>query len=86
MRMKNDVPACVYHHYDKDYNLLYVGYTSLLQKRNEHHLKNSKWGRHIHFIISFNYPTRKEAYKVERETIIELKPRYNTHPNRKYKI
>jgi len=71
----------VYHFYDRQGNLLYVGITNDLQRRWAQHEADKPWWHLVARKESVQYPTREEAAKVEAHQIRRLRPMYNRAMN-----
>jgi hypothetical protein len=67
----------VYHFYDRQGNLLYVGITNDLKRRWAQHAEEKPWWHLVARKESVKYPTREEAERVEAHQIRTLRPQFN---------
>jgi predicted GIY-YIG superfamily endonuclease len=67
----------LYRHYDKDNNLLYVGVTDSIERRQKDHKSRAHWYDKITSVTTEDYATRVEALEAERLAIINEKPLAN---------
>jgi predicted GIY-YIG superfamily endonuclease len=75
-----DAPTCVYVCWSGD-ELVYVGTTRYLQKRQGDHSAYSRWWPLVDAVDSEWYPTRKEAEAAEKELIWRYRPLHNSLRN-----
>ena len=68
---------CLYRHFDKDGQLLYVGISLSAIQRLAQHREASSWFNEITKVTIEHYETREEVVRVERETIQRENPKYN---------
>jgi predicted GIY-YIG superfamily endonuclease len=71
----------VYHFYDSQGNLLYVGITNDLQRRWAQHAEDKPWWHLVARKESMQYSTREEAAKVEAHQIRTHHPMFNRAMN-----
>lgn len=74
-------PTHVYHFYDRQGNLLYVGITNNLRRRWEQHEADKPWWHLVARKESVEYSTREEAEKVEEHQIRTHRPMFNRAMN-----
>ena len=67
----------VYHCYDKNDLLLYVGSTMFPHIRIDGHRVSSKWFDNVKTIKIRNFPTKEKGLAFERKSIEADKPLYN---------
>jgi hypothetical protein len=73
----DQTPCCLYRHFDKDDNLLYVGISLSALHRLSGHKKESRWFGLIGRIQIEHFPSRKAALAAEARAIRREKPAYN---------
>lgn len=69
--------ACIYRQFDKDGNLLYLGYSSSLMMRVFSY-RGCAWYRDIATITIEHFPNAAQARAAEKEAIFKESPKYNT--------
>jgi predicted GIY-YIG superfamily endonuclease len=69
--------TAVYRYYDTDGELLYVGITTDISRREARHRERSPWFKYKVRREEKWYPTREDAAKQEAFVIRELAPRFN---------
>jgi hypothetical protein len=80
------VKDCLYHHFDTNGVLLYVGVSLAPISRLQHHSVSSEWFDEIVTITIERLSSREAAFKAERFAIETEKPRYNTaHLNQQWR-
>jgi ATP-dependent protease La (Lon)-like substrate-binding protein/GIY-YIG catalytic domain-containing protein len=67
----------VYRHFDAEGRLMYIGSTKSIPNRTGDHQKGAPWWHDVARITVERYPTREEAYAVEKIAIKSEKPKYN---------
>jgi Arm DNA-binding domain len=76
------VPACyLYRHYHPSGDLLYVGVSLEVFKRQYAHIRGAKWQDQIHRIVIEPFATREEALAAEQAAIATEFPKYNVIHN-----
>lgn len=70
---------CLYRHWDKHLNLLYIGESLGVLRRTHDHLKNSSWFETVAFISLEWFATKKAAKVAEAKAIRIEKPIHNKH-------
>src|SRR5580765_5931981 len=69
---------CLYRHYARNGELLYVGISRNGVGRQNQHLKNAEWWAEIgHIAIGERFATRKAAEEAEQWAIRRERPKYN---------
>lgn len=77
-QVKRIAPKCqLYHHYDKDDNLLYVGISLSAISRLRQHNKQSHWADQIVKILVTQYDSVADAKEAEKMAIRWEQPLYN---------
>ena len=74
-------PTYVYHFYDRQGNLLYVGITNDTRRRWDQHATDKPWWHLVARKEKVLYSTREEAEKVEAHQIRTHRPMYNRAMN-----
>ncbi|HXJ63028.1 MAG TPA: GIY-YIG nuclease family protein [Actinomycetota bacterium] len=74
-------PTHVYHFYDRQGRLLYVGITNDLKRRWAQHEADKPWWHLVARKESVQYPTREEAERVEEHQIRTHRPMFNRAMN-----
>lgn len=69
--------TCLYRHFDRRSNLLYVGVSLNALKRLMQHREVSGWFGEIHRVEIERFATRQEALSAERNAISGENPRHN---------
>ena len=68
---------CLYRHFDRTGNLLYVGISKCAIRRTAEHHERSKWYGEIDIIKIERFGTKREAEEAEIKAIKTEKPKYN---------
>ena len=77
-KMKNPEPCDLYRHYDKEWNLLYVGISlNAIKRMIDHRSQSREWFDEIAFTQRKVYPSRAEAEKAEAIAIRNENPKWN---------
>lgn len=71
------IPAYVYMYLDNDGNVLYVGSTFDIHKRDIEHKSTDKWYSEVKQIMLFETNTRTDALAYESHYIALMKPKHN---------
>jgi len=74
-------PTCLYRHYDKDDNLLYVGISLSAYTRLSQHKSNSEWAATAVKMTTEPFNSRVDALEAEKKAIINEKPLFNVVHN-----
>lgn len=74
-------PTSVYRYFDRDGILLYVGITGRGMSRNSEHNKSKDWWPYVTRQEVDHCKTRRAALNLERETIRQFRPPFNTQHN-----
>lgn len=75
-------PSSVYHLYDEDGALLYVGMASDVKRRVAVHRRRQPWGRRVASVaVMFGPASYYAAMWEERRQICDLEPLHNIHYN-----
>lgn len=76
--------ASVYRCFDVYGNLLYVGWSTSVEKRIKHHISRTQWGKRIIRHTSTYFECRMQAGAEETRAILEERPYHNVmgNPNR----
>jgi len=69
--------CCLYRHFDKDKNLLYVGISLSVVSRLKQHYQKSGWAENISIVTVEKFPSREEALRAEAKAIQSENPRFN---------
>ena len=69
----------VYRHYDIDGELLYIGNTTNLMRRQDEHSRSTSWFNDVVTIKVNHYTTPEAAKYAEVNAIINENPKYNTY-------
>ena len=78
--VKNDLQnseTFVYRAYNKMGTLIYVGITCDVGRRMSQHKAQKPWWGKVQKITIRKYDTRQEAERIERQSILRYKPKYN---------
>ncbi len=75
--MEEENTHCLYRHFDKDGNLLYIGTSLSVMSRTSHHHKISPWFNKITSITIERFPGRYDAARAEKKAILEEYPIHN---------
>lgn len=78
---KSDGQTVLYHYYDEDDGLLYIGITSDMRHRLSGHEKASTWMDFAVRSTIDRFPTREAAEDAERRLVMEKRPLFNVQFN-----